>query len=212
MKLVRGNKTLEISKNDLHELIKGYEKVVVDIGTGDGRYVFKNALLNPKAFYIGIEPSRKQIEIYSKKTIRAKTPNVLFVLNSLEGIQNELDDVATQITINLPWGTLLQVIAKPDQTQIHTLAKMLKPNGIIEIIFGYTQETEPSEVTRLGLSTLDLTFIRNNVVPVFEKETLMLSDARLVQKEELKNFESTWSKKLSFGKDRPVFYLRFIKH
>jgi len=212
VKLVRGNKTLDISKNDLRELIKDYEKVAVDVGTGDGRYVFKNALNNPGTFYIGIEPSRKQIEIYSKKTIRAKTPNVLFILSSLEGIQDELDNIATEITINLPWGTLLQVIAKPEQTQIQTLAKILKSDGILEIIFGYTQETEPSEVTRLGLGTLDLTFIRNNVVPVFETEGLSLSEARLVQKDELKNFESTWSKKLSFGKDRPVFYLRFIKH
>lgn len=212
MKLVRGNKTLDISKNDLRELIRDYKKVAVDVGTGDGRYVFKNALNNPGTFYIGIEPSRKQIEIYSKKTIRAKTPNVLFILSSLEGIQDELDNIATEITINLPWGTLLQVIAKPEQTQIQTLARILMSDGILEIIFGYTQETEPSEVTRLGLSTLDLTFIRNNVVPVFETEGLALSEARLVQKDELKNFESTWSKKLSFGKDRPVFYLRFIKH
>jgi tRNA G46 methylase TrmB len=34
-----------------------FEKNFLDIGTGDGRYVYKSALLNPQSLYIGIDPA-----------------------------------------------------------------------------------------------------------------------------------------------------------
>ncbi|GAG22056.1 unnamed protein product, partial [marine sediment metagenome] len=38
-----------------------------------------------------------------------------------------------------------------------------------------------------------------------------LEKLETLSKEDLKNFESTWCKKLRFGKDRPLFHLLFQK-
>jgi len=37
--------------------------VIIDIGTGDGRFVYQSARRNPNKFYIGIDPVRDKSEI-----------------------------------------------------------------------------------------------------------------------------------------------------
>lgn len=44
--------------------------VIVDIGTGDGRYVYRSARADPGRFYIGIDPQRKPLEKVSEKIYR----------------------------------------------------------------------------------------------------------------------------------------------
>jgi len=57
--------------------------VVVDIGTGDGRYVYRSARQNPDRFYIGIDVERRALEKVSERIHRRPgkggLPNVLFV-------------------------------------------------------------------------------------------------------------------------------------
>jgi tRNA G46 methylase TrmB len=44
--------------------------VVIDIGTGDGRFVYQSARQNPKKFYIGIDPNVRPLEKISEKIYR----------------------------------------------------------------------------------------------------------------------------------------------
>jgi 16S rRNA (adenine(1408)-N(1))-methyltransferase len=44
--------------------------VIVDIGTGDGRYVYRSARANPGKFYIGIDVQRRSLGKVSEKVHR----------------------------------------------------------------------------------------------------------------------------------------------
>jgi 16S rRNA (adenine(1408)-N(1))-methyltransferase len=44
--------------------------VIIDIGTGDGRFVYQSARRNPKKFYIGIDPNVRPLEKISEKICR----------------------------------------------------------------------------------------------------------------------------------------------
>ena len=132
MELIVGNKSSEISRDELMELISEYEKVYFDLGTGDGRYVYKNAQQNPNEFYIGVDPSQRQLREYSKKAVRSNTKNCLFVLGSVEVFPNELFGLADSITIILHWGTLLQVLAEPNETAIKRIRDMYKKEKITD--------------------------------------------------------------------------------
>jgi len=48
MIILKGNKTIEIDRNTLSSYIDKYTSVVIDLGTGDGKYVLKNAQSNKK--------------------------------------------------------------------------------------------------------------------------------------------------------------------
>lgn len=211
MRIVYGNKIKELMGQDFSEFVGKYPVVYMDLGTGDGRFVYKNALSNPTTLYIGIDPAEKQLEIYSKKSLKGKVDNVLFVVGSFELLPEELYGSSDRLSINLPWGTLLENIVKPTQTGVEKLLKLLKEQGTLEMILGYAPELEPTETKRLNLPQINLGFIKSEIVPSFEKYGFKCEDVTELEKSELKNIETTWAKKLNFGKDRKMFRLLFSK-
>ena len=68
---------------------------MIDLGTGDGLFVYQSARENPRKFYIGIDPSPRPLEKISEKIHRKAEkgglPNALFLQASLEDLPRELD-------------------------------------------------------------------------------------------------------------------------
>ena len=211
IKIVAGNKIKEFPLRELHKKATEFDKVEIDLGTGDGRYVYKMAKFNPKTLFLGIDPSHKQLETYSKKVNKDRLNNALFVWSSLENLNHKLDNLANKLNIILPWGTLLQHIAKATPIYIKELANMVRSSGQITIIMGYHPENEPNEIERLDLDNLSLSYIENKIVPEFEKNGFSKVKLIEVTKDELNEIESTWSKKLTFGQNRPIFKVELIK-
>ena len=46
------------------------EGVIIDIGTGDGRFVYQSARRNPNKFHIGIDPNTRPLTKISEKIHR----------------------------------------------------------------------------------------------------------------------------------------------
>jgi 16S rRNA (adenine(1408)-N(1))-methyltransferase len=211
MRQVVGNKQREITKEELINLVKDFSTVELDLGTGDGRFVYKKALSNPKVFYIGVDPSEKQLQIYSREAVRKKLNNVLFVVGSIEKLPSELEGVMNKIYINLPWGTLLEFVVKTTKEGILRLSKLLKDKGDIEVVFGYAFEFEPSETERLQLPLIGNELIKDSIIPVFESCGFKSEGYSKLGKEKLKDIETTWAKKLKFGKDRDIYKMLFSR-
>jgi 16S rRNA (adenine(1408)-N(1))-methyltransferase len=207
---IKGNKKIELTEEKLLDHSKEYDEVVLDIGTGDGRFVYKNALENTGKLFIGIDPAEKQMEVFSKKAARKKVYNAMYLVGSIELLPFDLLEFADHIHIILPWGSLLKNIVDPDRDIVKKLSSLLKINGNLTIILGYDPNFEPSETQRLGLKEINKEFVNDNVVPkLIEYGNLALQQQKVLSKEELFEFETTWSKKLTFGSERPLFQLIF---
>lgn len=211
MKIIQGNKEKEINKAQLAELQIKFEAVVIDLGTGDGRFAYKMAKEKTKALVVGLDPSKKLLEEFSKKANRERLGNVLYAVGSIEMLPEELFGVADEVYINFPWGSLLAGIANASGKTIEDVSSLIKPGGRLEIIFGYSQSAEPSEVERLGLSDLSVGKVKNEVIPEFEKRGFRLIEVRELGKDAVFEISSTWGKKLSFGQKRKIFKLSFKK-
>lgn len=212
MKSIKGNKTIEIKNEEYLELRKSFEKVIIDLGTGDGRFIYKQAQNNPQNLYIGIDPAFTQMEIYSKKANRKRLKNTLFIIGSIEKLPTELKEQADHVYINLPWGTLLETVVKASEKTVTDISKLLTKEGHLEITFGYTPELEPSESERLDLPIIDNDFIEIRLIPQFQNGGFELIEVDTINKGILNTLDTTWAKKLSFGADRPIFKLIFKKH
>jgi 16S rRNA (adenine(1408)-N(1))-methyltransferase len=210
VEIVLGNKRDKLSREEIMGLSKCYDRTIIDLGTGDGRFVFKNALKNPDNFFIGVDPSEKQLKIYSKKAARKRLPNVIFGLGSLEIPLDDLKNTGDELFVILPWGTLLQNIVLPSRESVKNLSNLLKRGGKLVLVFGYHREFEPSETERLKLPKLTEDYIRDSIVSEFEKYGFKLEALEKIGKKELKRIETTWCKKLSFGKIREIFKLVMI--
>lgn len=211
MRTIEGNKTKKINKNDLLSKLENFNKVEIDIGTGDGRYIHKNASKNEGTFYIGLDPSEPQLKIYSKKSVREKLQNILYVVGSIEMLPEELLGIADSVVINFPWGSLLGGIAKADELIVSNISKMLKEEGTLRITFGYSEDAEPSETERLSLDDMNLETIERNVVRAFEEAGMELKFIEQLEKEEIFEIESSWAKRLKFGQEREIYQLLFVK-
>lgn len=211
MKIVKGNKTEEINKKSFKNLIRTSQEIVIDLGTGDGRFVYAYARENPNSFVIGIDPNQKQMSIFSKKVNKERLENTLFAVGSIEKIPERLKEIADKVYVNFPWGSLLGGIATSKSSIIKNISSLLKPKGILEIIFGYSQEAESSEVKRLGLNNLDLQKIETEIIPIFEKNNLKSIQTSILKKSDIFEIDSSWGKKLSFGNTREMFHLTFSK-
>jgi len=210
MKVIIGNKKGELSRTDIENLAKNFDKTILDIGTGDGRFVFEKAIKNPKNLYIGIDPAENQLKIYSKKANRKKLQNTVFAIGSIENLPPELFSLIDELYINLPWGTLLEKMVKMNELTAGNLSSITKKDGKMEIVFGYVPKFEPSETERLNLPDItekeNLEKILNSFSRYFE-----ITELRELDKKELGDLETTWAKKLKFGKDRKIHKITFNK-
>src|SRR5437773_1926080 len=103
METIRGRKSLALDFNGLMEQLANYNHILLDLGTGDGRYVHTLAHKNPDWFVIGLDSCRENLREHSQ----AKLQNMLFIVASARDLPKELNGLVSHITINFPWGSLL---------------------------------------------------------------------------------------------------------
>ena len=107
MEIIRGKQTSFIDTTALAAKLVGYDRVHIDIGTGDGRFVRHIAQNNPGTFVIGIDACRENLVAISRRA----PSNSLFVIANARALPTELFGSATQVTINFPWGSLFDGLA-----------------------------------------------------------------------------------------------------
>lgn len=67
MECIRGKTSAKIDANALAASLAGYGEVLVDIGTGDGRYVLHVARTRPTWFAVGVDACRENLRKASCK-------------------------------------------------------------------------------------------------------------------------------------------------
>lgn len=204
------NSTKKNSKNLSPHTAEG---VVVDIGTGDGRFVSAAARANPSKFYIGIDANAKPLEKISMKATRKPSkgglPNVLFVQAAVENLPEELNETADEIHIHFPWGSLLRGVASGDDAVLNSLRRICAPECLIEIIIGIDEERDKSEIGRLGLPKLSLDYLENKLIPKYEAAGFEIVEKGILNSSDWSKLETSWARKLQSGSNREVTYLIF---
>lgn len=185
------------------------EGVIIDIGTGDGRFVYQSARRNPNKFYIGIDPNTRPLEKISEKIYRKPAkggaPNVLFIQSAVEDLPAELDGVADEVHVHFPWGSLLRAVATGDIALLTNLRGVCKNRALLEVVIGIDPVRDRSEITRLRLTPLSLKFIdsvlrRNYAAAGFE----IVERGILTRSQTL---GTSWARRLQGNEQRMITYL-----
>ncbi len=101
METIRGKTSHILDLYGLSEqLAKGYRRVILDLGTGDGRYVRFLADKYPDWFIVGVDACRDNL----RESSQIKLPNMLFVIANAQTLPHELSGLASHVTINFPRG------------------------------------------------------------------------------------------------------------
>ena len=67
MEYIRGKTSAEIDADRLAAGVAGYGDVLIDVGTGDGRYVLHVARTRPTWFALGVDACRDNLRKASRK-------------------------------------------------------------------------------------------------------------------------------------------------
>lgn len=184
---------------------------MLDIGTGDGRFVSAQARENPNKFFIGIDANAKPLEKISMKATRKPSkgglPNVLFLQAAVENLPEELNGVADEIHIHFPWGSLLRAVALGNEEILHSLHRIAAPECLLEIIIGIDLERDRAEIERLEIPALTIEYLETVLIPKYEAAGFEVLEKGVLNQSEWSRLETSWARKLQGNESRKVVYL-----
>jgi 16S rRNA (adenine(1408)-N(1))-methyltransferase len=184
--------------------------IVVDIGTGDGRFVYQSARANPTKFFIGIDASPKALEKISEKIYRKPAkgglPNVLFVQAAIENLPPELDGVADEIHIHFPWGSLLRAIMSADTGALGNLRRICAPGCLLEIIIGLDPARDRAEIERLQLPQLSPEYLETILSEKYSAAGFDVLEKGVLAQADWGGLQTSWARRLQGNTMREVVY------
>jgi 16S rRNA (adenine(1408)-N(1))-methyltransferase len=187
------------------------EGVIIDIGTGDGRFVYQSARRNPNKFYIGIDPNTRPLEKISEKIHRKPTkggaPNVLFIQSAIEDLPEELNGVANEVHVHFPWSSLLRAVATGDVALLRSLRRICAEDALLEVVIGIDPVRDKSELERLIVQPLTLEVVDAVLVSNYAAAGFEIIERGIIAASEWPALETSWAKRLQGNEQRPITYL-----
>ncbi|MCI0488564.1 MAG: class I SAM-dependent methyltransferase [Blastocatellia bacterium] len=184
---------------------------MIDIGTGDGLFVYQCARQNPKKFYIGVDASPRPLEKISEKIHRNPAkgglPNAVFIQAALEDLPSELDGVADEVHIHFPWGSLLRAVAAGDENLLRNLRRLCSTDGFLEVVIGLDAERDRTEIERLGLKPLSLEYIDTELARRYRAAGFEIFERGMLAKSEWRCIKTAWAKRLRGSAGRELIYI-----
>lgn len=201
---MRGKDIDTMSLPELRARIGAYRAVMLDIGTGDGRYVYRCAQARPDWFHIGLDASAENLAEYAvriaRKPARGGLANVLYVIDNIETLPEELHEIADEVHINYPWGSLLRGIILADATIMHNIAHSATATARIEVLINYNVFFDPVPLEILDLPEVTDEYIAGTLAAAYARHGLEITGVDRLGKAEMKDIPTSWSKRLAFGK------------
>ena len=185
------------------------EGVIIDIGTGDGRFVYQSARRNPNKFYIGIDPNTRPLEKISekihRKTAKGGAANALFIRSAVEELPEELDGVANEVHVHFPWGSLLRAVATGDLVVMKNLRRICADDGVLEVVIGIDPVRDHSEIERLGIVPLTLEFIDGVLAENYRTAGFEIVERGILTSSQ--SLDTSWAKRLRGNEQRRITYI-----
>ncbi len=195
METIRGKTSLNMDIHGLNERLTNFPRVVLDLGTGDGRYVRYLAERNPGWFIIGVDACRENLREHSN----AKLPNALFVIANAQNLPRELCGLVSQITINFPWGSLLKSLLGSDTSFMQGLDAVSRPDTSLHLHLNGGALAEIGTCLEIGIET-----IHDNL----SHRGWRLDAPVQLGAPSLSGLPTTWARRLAHGRDPRAMALR----
>jgi 16S rRNA (adenine(1408)-N(1))-methyltransferase len=208
-RVVGKGRTTAIDADELSALRASADRVVVDVGTGDGRYAYDLASAHPDWLVIGIdaldEPMGEIAHRASRKPAKGGRANVLFVRAAAEALPAELHGIADEVHVLLPWGRLLEGVVLADEEVLGGLAALGRPGARVDVTLNgeIWEASMPVRYEQLPVPTPQ--YVTEVVAPGFARVGIELGPARYLSAEEAKGMPTTWARKLGHGRAHPRF-------
>ena len=142
-----------------------------------------------------------------RKTARGGVSNLICIAEPLDTLATELTAVADRITVILPWGNLLWAVAAPELVSLRHISHLCLSGANVEIVLSYDEERDARQLISMQVGRLDEEHIAT-LPPLYQQAGLQIVAVGRVSQSELADYQTTWAKRLAFGRRRTVWRLR----
>lgn len=195
METIRGRQSLDLNWNEWKKRLANYNRVHLDLGTGDGRYVRTLAAGNPDWLVIGVDACRENLRTHSQ----AKLQNMLFIIAEAQSLPRELNGWVSHLTINFPWGSLLEGLLRGDPALLNGIASACRATASIDLRLNGGALSEVGTTLEAGTETIHANLLRAG---------WQVAPPAPMNARDLRRFPSTWAKRLAFGRDPRAMALK----
>ncbi|EYF04303.1 class I SAM-dependent methyltransferase [Chondromyces apiculatus] len=199
-----GKTLVDLGPAELRARLEGHAHVLIDVGTGDGRFVYRWASANPDTLCIGIdavgERMREVSHRASRKPARGGRPNALFIVASAQALPEELDGLADTLTINYPWSSLFTALVLPDPEVLAGLRRLVRPGAELVTLLNQSVLDDRPYAERLGLPPLTDERVEAELRPAYLAAGFELRENRLLDGDA--PHQTSWGQHLTLGSGR----------
>ncbi len=188
MKTQRGKYYEDLTRAAFVATVARYTLCHVDLGTGDGRFVRQMARIQPDRLVVGVDACREQLWDASHRAPQ----NALYVIANAENLPDELAGVASSVTINFPWGSLLRGLITADSPVIEQLVALVRPGAALDVVLNAGALAEAGYALEVGAS---------QVRRVLAQAGFAMAPPLELGAAALRTLPTTWAKRLAFGRD-----------
>ena len=169
-------------------------------------FVYRTAIADAQKFFIGIDPNRKPLEKISEKIYRKPgkggLTNAMFVQAAVEDLPAELSNIASEVYVNFPWGSLLRTVAGVDIAGLRRIREVWSARAKVRIVFGIDPVRDRAEIARLGLPELTLDYLDSTLATNYRSAGLEVVERRLLDTTDALHAETSWGRRLRQNRNR----------
>lgn len=211
LRIVTASAVREVSVQRFKLFHQHFDFAHYDLGTGDAKYIYRLARENPNHLFVGIDsndgplfhPAWKK----KRKVPRGGLPrdNLQLVHSSIQSLPDSLTNVANRISINFPWGSLLNDLTSGCESIIEKVATLAKPEAEFSVLLNASIYHDPSYVDRLQVA--------NMLEPAQQEKlrrVLIRAGFRGIQIDPMPNMDrrTSWGQHLTLGSNRKVLLIK----
>lgn len=187
-------------------------QVHIDLGSGDGKYPYRLARRCANRLFVAVDTNAEALNQIARqagrKASRGGVSNLLCIAEAAEKLGVALPGVADQVSIILPWGRLLQSVAQPNPDDLRNIAALCRPGANVEVLFSYDAQVDGQDP--LGTGWLDEVHVRDKLPVAYGLAGLAVKEIKRVSMAELKQYSTTWAKRLAYGRTREIWRIRAV--
>jgi hypothetical protein len=188
METIQGKKSFDMDFDRLAARLANYNRIILDLGTGDGRYARSLADQHPDWFILGVDSCRENLREHS----RAKLQNLLFVIANAQELPREWNGFISHITINFPWGSLLESLLAGDPMLMRGLNSVSHTRASLDLRLNGGALADAGKTLEAGTDRIYYNLLQAG---------WQIGNPVMLDASALKQFPSTWAKRLAFGRD-----------
>ncbi len=204
--VVSGKDVQPTDSKTLRDRAVASQRVVFDLGAGDGRWIYRLARTHPTWLCVALDANATGLGETShrarRKAARGGAPNAWFLRAALEALPQGLEGLADELHVHLPWGSLLRAVLAAEPAALRRMVFLCRPGAILCVRINVTILKDPELRRRLGLPAAGNQTLEMRLRAGYEAAGIRLTvgDSELDE-------HTSWARRLGGGRSMPMLAL-----